>query len=100
MSGIINVLKDYIEYTIKILVDNPDDVRTELTLSTKTVIAQIYVNKNDIGKVIGRKGRIIESLKVICLSIKNTRFPEDIRRILLEVMEDENSKFSFNKKVN
>jgi len=96
MGEISNVLKDYIDYTIKLVVDNPDDVRVELTISTKTVIVQIYVHKSDIGKVIGRKGRIIESLKVLCLSIKNTRFPKDLKRILLEVIEDEDSTFSFN----
>ena len=95
MGEMTNVLKEYIEFTVRLVVDNPEDVRVQLTLSTKTVIAQIYVNKNDIGKVIGRKGRIIEALKILCLSIKNTKYSDDTRKILLEVIEDEDSNFSF-----
>ncbi|MBT3282479.1 MAG: KH domain-containing protein [Cryomorphaceae bacterium] len=95
MGEMTNVLKEYIEFTVRLVVDNPEDVRVQLTLSTKTVIAQIYVNKIDIGKVIGRKGRIIEALKVLCLSIKNTKYSDDTRKILLEVIEDEDSNFSF-----
>ena len=95
MGEMTNVLKDYIEYTVKLIVDTPEDVKVQISLSTKTVIAQIYVRKADIGKVIGRKGRIIESLKVLCLSIKNTKFSEDTRKILLEVIEDEDSTFSY-----
>ena len=96
MGEMTNILEKYIEYTVRLVVENPDDVKVQISLSTKTVIVQIFANKNDIGKVIGRKGRIIEALKVLCLSIKNTKYSEDTRKILLEVIEDEDSSFSFN----
>jgi len=95
MGEMTNVLKEYIEFTVKLIVDNPEDVKLQISLSTKTVIVQICVNKSDIGKVIGRKGRIIEALKILCLSIKNTKYSDDIRKILLEVIEDEDSNFSY-----
>jgi predicted RNA-binding protein YlqC (UPF0109 family) len=59
---------------------------------------QIQVSKNDCGKIIGKKGRTIEALKHLCLAIKNTNFLQDSRKILLEVMEDENSGFSYKDK--
>ena len=66
-----------------------------VAVSTKAVIVQIRVAQYDVGKIIGKSGRTIDSLKILCLAIKNTQFPEDSRRILLEVLEDENSGFSY-----
>ena len=65
------------------------------SISTKTVIVQIKVEKTDCGKIIGKHGRTIESLKVICLAAKNTQFPNDSRRVVLEVLEDENTDFTY-----
>lgn len=95
MSEISAVLKNFIEGIVKQIVDNPKEVHVTSNLSTKEVIIQIKVNSEDCGKIIGKKGRTIESLKTICLAIKNTQFNDDSRRIILAVLEDENSKFSF-----
>jgi predicted RNA-binding protein YlqC (UPF0109 family) len=95
MSGMSDMLKDYVEDTTKQIVDEPEEVKVDSTISTKAVIIQIQVSKSDCGKIIGRKGRTIDALKVICLAIKNTNFPNDSRRILLEVLEDENSSFTY-----
>lgn len=95
MSEIPKVLKGYIEETIQKLVDKPDEVKVDTVMSTKSLIVQIKVNKLDFGKIIGKKGRNIDALKILCLAIKNTNFPEDSRRILLEVIEDENSDYSY-----
>jgi len=94
-----DVLKEFIFNTIKSIIDSPDDLIVTVPISTKSVIIQIYVNQADCGKIIGKKGRTIEALKILCLAIKNTNFPEDSRHILLEIMEDENSKFVYQPKV-
>jgi uncharacterized protein len=93
MAGMTDILKDYIENTTKLIVDNPDEVKISVITSTKAVIAQISVGKEDCGKIIGRKGRTIEALKIICLAIKNTQYSTDSRKVLIEVLEDENSSF-------
>lgn len=97
MAGMSDILRDFIEDTTKMLVDSPEDVEVLSSVSTKTLILQIKVNKSDCGKVIGKQGRTIDSLKVICLAIKNTKFPEDSRKVQLEVLEDEDSNFKYNK---
>jgi len=97
MSGISDLLRQYVEHTTKQIVDNPDDVKISASISTKAVIIQIKVHQTDCGKIIGKHGRTIDAMKILCLAIKNTNYPEDSRRILLEVLEDENSKFSYNK---
>lgn len=87
------ILQDFVDSTIKKIVDNPEDVKTVTTVSTKSVIVQIKSDQEDLGKIIGKKGRTIESLKVLTLAIKNTQFPRDTRRVVLEIIEDEDSSF-------
>lgn len=96
MGEISKVLKDYIEETLKKIVDKPEKVNISSIMSTKSVIIQINVDAPDVGKIIGKSGRTVEALKVICLAIKNTTFPEDSRRVLLEIIEDENSNYLYN----
>jgi predicted RNA-binding protein YlqC (UPF0109 family) len=88
-----DLLSEYVTDTVKRLVDNPEDVRVAISVSTKTVIVQIKSRKSDLGKIIGKKGRTIEALKIITLAIKNTHFPRDTRRVSLEIIEDETSSF-------
>ena len=90
------LLKDYVENTTKKVVDKPNTVAVEVSVSTKAIIIQVKVDQSDCGKIIGRGGRTIDALKVLCLAIKNTNFPDDSRRVMLEVLEDENSSFSYN----
>lgn len=97
MSRMSELLKSYIESTTKQLVDKPDDVTVNVVTSTKSVIVQIKVAKTDCGKVIGKKGRTIDAMKVIALAIKNTHFSDDIRKVSLEILEDESSGFSLKK---
>ncbi len=91
--GMAELLDDYVVRTVKLLVDNPDDVKVAVTVSTKNVIIQIKSLKSDLGKIIGKKGRTIESMKTLSLAIKNTNFPSDTRRVTLEIIEDETSSF-------
>jgi hypothetical protein len=87
------VLEEYVTKTVKLLVDNPDEIKIIATVSTKNVIIQIKSLKSDLGKIIGKKGRTIDSLKTITLAIKNTHFPSDTRRVSLEIIEDETASF-------
>lgn len=95
MSGISDLLNSNVENLTKQIVDNPEEVFVTSSVSTKAVIIQIKVSRRDCGKIIGKKGRTIDAMKVLCLAIKNTNFPEDSRRIMLEVLEDENSEFTY-----
>jgi len=97
MEGMSEILQNYVESTTKQLVDKPDDVLVNVVVSTKSLIVQIKVAKSDCGKVIGKKGRTIDAMKVIALAIKNTHFSDDIRKVTLEILEDESSGFSLGK---
>jgi len=95
MGELLNLLENSVKEITKQLVDKPEEVKIQTSMSTKAVIIQIKVSGNDCGKVIGKKGRTIDALKVLCLAIKNTNFPSDSRRVILEVLEDENSEFIY-----
>ncbi len=91
--GMTELLQKFVKDTIKLLVDNPNEVELLASVSTKSVLIQIRSAKSDLGKIIGKKGRTIESLKIITLAIKNTHFPRDMRSVSLEIIEDEDTSF-------
>lgn len=93
MQTMSELLVEFVKNTIKKIVDQPDDVKVSITVSTKSVIIQIKSAKSDIGKIVGKKGRSVEAIKIITLAIKNTHFPRDTRRVSLEIIEDETSSF-------
>jgi predicted RNA-binding protein YlqC (UPF0109 family) len=93
MKSIADMIKNYIEDTVSMIVDRPEDVFVDTSISTKNVIVQIRVHQSDCGKIIGKKGRTIEALKIIASAIKNTNFSRDARLVIIEVLEDENDSY-------
>jgi len=62
-------LKELLTYIAKNLVDNPDEVNvTERETETETVF-EIRVNSTDMGKVIGRQGRIAKEIRALMRSV-------------------------------
>ena len=54
-----------LEYLAKGLVDKPDDVRVVKTERDGAVVFELHVAPDDIGKVIGRQGRIVRALRTL-----------------------------------
>jgi len=96
MANMSELLASFIEREAKLVVDKPELVKVISSITTKAVILQIKVDQTDCGKIIGKQGRTIDAFKVLCLAIKNTQFPGDSSRVMLEVLEDEDSSFSYN----
>ena len=62
-------LKELLTYIAQNLVDNPDDVNvTEREGETETVF-ELRVNAADMGKVIGRQGRIAKEIRALMRSV-------------------------------
>jgi len=62
-------LKDLLTYIAQNLVDNPDEVSvTEREGETETVF-ELRVNATDMGKVIGRQGRIAKEIRALMRSV-------------------------------
>lgn len=76
-------LKELLEYLAKALVDSPDEVRVESTETDTTVILELNVAKEDIGKVIGKQGRIARALRTVvkASAVKNGK------RAIVEIVD-------------
>lgn len=65
--------QQFIEYIVKSLVGNPDDVVVERIIDEKGVLLTLTVNPDDLGRVIGKRGVTAQSLRTLlrALGTKN-----------------------------
>lgn len=75
--------KNLVEYLVKALVDNPDSVNIKVIEGEKSTILELRVLEEDIGKVIGKHGRIAKAIRTI-LSAAATKSG---KRIVLEILD-------------
>jgi predicted RNA-binding protein YlqC (UPF0109 family) len=61
-------MKDLITVIAKALVDHPEDVRVNVVEETNSTIYELSVHSTDIGKVIGKQGRIAKALRTVVTS--------------------------------
>lgn len=55
----------FLEYVVKTLVDNPDDVKIERTVDEMGVLMTLNVNPEDMGKIIGRQGNTAKAIRIL-----------------------------------
>lgn len=55
----------FVEFVVKALVDNPDDVKTERSVDEMGVLITLHINPNDMGQVIGRMGQTAKALRTL-----------------------------------
>jgi predicted RNA-binding protein YlqC (UPF0109 family) len=58
-------MKDFIEYIAKHLVDRPDAVQLEQEEQEDKIVFRLKVGDDEVGKVIGRKGRTAKALRTL-----------------------------------
>ena len=65
--------QQFLEYIVKSLVSNPDDVTVEREIDEKGVLLTLTVNPEDLGRVIGKRGVTAQSLRTLlrALGTKN-----------------------------
>jgi predicted RNA-binding protein YlqC (UPF0109 family) len=57
--------QDFLEYVVKMLVDNPDDVKVSRQVDEMGVLLTLDVNPADMGKVIGRSGNTAKAIRIL-----------------------------------
>jgi predicted RNA-binding protein YlqC (UPF0109 family) len=77
------VEKELVEYIAKALVDNPDGVNVNVIEGEKSTILELKVSDGDIGKVIGKHGRLAKAIRTI-LSAAATKKE---KRVVLEILD-------------
>ena len=58
-------MEELLTFLAKSLVDHPDDVSVKRVDGENTVVYELRVNDDDMGKVIGKQGRIAKSIRTI-----------------------------------
>lgn len=76
-------MKELIEYIAKSLVDNPDKVRVKEVEGDRTSVIELFVAKEDLGKVIGKQGRTARAMRTI-LNAASTKLN---KKAVLEILE-------------
>lgn len=79
--------RDFVEYVVKMLVDNPDDVKVERKIDEMGVLITLDVNPQDMGMVIGREGMTAKALRTL-LRVIGAR---NSARVNLKINEPEGS---------
>jgi len=77
------VEKELVEYIAKSLVDDPSGVEVNVVEGEKSTILELKVSDDDIGKVIGKHGRIAKAIRTI-LSASSTKLG---KRVVLEILD-------------
>ena len=57
--------QQFVEYVVKAIVNNPNDVRTERTVDERGVLITLFINPADMGYVIGRQGQTARSIRTL-----------------------------------
>ena len=76
-------MAELVEFLARSLVDEPDAVRVEREDRDDALVLHLHVAEGDVGKVIGRQGRIARALRTIVRASATRREG----RTLLEIME-------------
>ncbi len=76
-------LRDFLDFIIKAIVDHPDDVSISEVDGEKTVIYELRVNQQDMGKVIGKRGQNARAIRTLLSATSGKRH----KRSVLEILE-------------
>lgn len=75
-------MKEFFDYLVKNLVDQPDAVNIQIIEGENGTLIEVRVSPEDVAKVVGRKGRIINSLRTIAMTV-GARFGQRVRLELI-----------------
>ena len=75
-------MAELVAYLARRLVDDPDAVRVDTAEEDEALVVRLHVAPDDVGKVIGRHGRLARSLRTIA----RAGSVREGRRVLLEIV--------------
>jgi predicted RNA-binding protein YlqC (UPF0109 family) len=76
-------MKDLVEYIAKSLVDNPEEVDVREIEDNKSVVIELKVAPEDMGKVIGKQGKIAKSIRILSKVLA----AKEGKRVAIEIMK-------------
>ena len=76
-------MKDLVAHIARELVDKPEEVSVSEIEGNQTSVLELKVAKDDIGKVIGKRGRIAHAIRTIVSSVS----AKEKKRTVLEIID-------------
>ncbi len=76
-------MKELTEYLVKSLVDRPEAVKVTEVVSERSIILEVTVAEDDIGRVIGKQGKTISAIRVVL----NASAAKLKKRVVLELID-------------
>ncbi|MCX7710383.1 MAG: KH domain-containing protein [Clostridia bacterium] len=76
-------MKELLETIARSLVDYPDEVSVNEVEGERSLILELRVSKDDMGKVIGKQGRIAKAIRTV---VKAAAVKED-KRVVVEILQ-------------
>ena len=77
-------MKELLESIVKPLVQFPDEVDVTLTDREDSMLLELRVNPSDMGKVIGRQGRIAKAIRTVMRAASG----RDGKKVIVDIVED------------
>ncbi|SHI72141.1 hypothetical protein SAMN02745751_00901 [Dethiosulfatibacter aminovorans DSM 17477] len=74
---------ELVEYIAKSLVDNPDEVSVNEIEGSQSLIIELKVAPDDMGKIIGKQGRIAKALRTLVKAAAT----KDNKRVIIEIIQ-------------
>jgi len=77
-------MREMVEYIVKQIVDSPEQVKVQEMKGEKVTLLEISVAKEDMGKVIGKGGRIADALRILV----GAAAAKLKKRVIVEILEE------------
>jgi len=77
------VMKEFVEFVVKYLVDNPDEIDVTEVSGSRTTVYELRVAQSDLGKVIGKQGQTAKAMRTILAAAAARQG----KRAVLEILE-------------
>ena len=77
-------MKELLETIVRPLVQFPDEVDVTLTEREDSTLLELRVNPSDMGKVIGRQGRIAKAIRTVMRAASG----KDGKKVIVDIVED------------
>ena len=76
-------MKELVELIAKSLVDYPDEVQVTETENDKAVVLELKVAQSDMGKVIGKQGRIAKAIRTVVKAAAS----RDDKKVIVDIAQ-------------
>ena len=76
-------MKELVEVIAKALVDHPEEVSVNEKNEGRTIVLELHVAEGDMGKVIGKQGRIAKAIRSV---VKAAAAKED-KKVVVDIMQ-------------